>query len=425
MRAFLLSILTVSGVMFASCRCSPATAVPITMKVINSTKGPIYVDDTQGKLGLKVQRDLGGQLYAFDDLVCECRFCSNVCRACSSDCPDGGATVRRIAPGDVAEREWDGVVQIAGVTQCGDGTCLNQENAPLNEPFVLELCFMAQQPTGVSGFSDGGFAVGQIEEASKTCVTKRFMVQDGLVEIGPERGSSCVTTADCKGTDELCFAGSCTTGCPANTYPAPGSSNLGLSLGNASSFSQSTTARGTQYTGVGTISSTVYVGTTLKVYLTGLPNELHTGLLFISLPPGAAVPLATGATVSVTFLDNGQLDATGNRAVVIRDAASSKLLFAADMAQGGAMLTDADLAPFSVSSGPVPIGCRTNTCGRYLYATRRLASGTNVVDVEPGAQGSLVLSNGTWTMLSVNDGAYAKSGCPVSDIRPWVLWQAL
>jgi hypothetical protein len=36
-----------------------------------------------------------------------------------------------------------------------------------------------------------------------------------------------------------------------------------------------------------------------------------------------------------------------------------------------------------------------------------------------------VLSNGTWTMLSVNDGAYAKSGCPVSDIRPWVLWQAL
>lgn len=426
MRAFVLSVLTVSGVLLESCRCSPATAVPITMKVVNSTKEPIYVDAVEGKLGLTVQRHVLGQLYPFDDLVCECRYCANACGACAVDCPDGGAMVRRIAPGDVARREWDGVVQVSGLSQCREGgACLNQENAPLNEPFVLKLCFMAQKPTGVTSFDDGGLAPGQIEVAAQTCVEKTFMIEDGVVEIGPERGASCVTTTDCKGTDELCFAGSCTTGCPANAYPAPGSSNLVLSMGNLSSFSRSTTARATTYSGVGTISAIEYQGTTLQVHLSGLPNELRSALLSVLLPPGAGVRLPVGASVSVTYFDNGQKGALANRAIVLRDAASKQLLLAADMAQGAPMLTDAELAPFSVSSGAVPLGCRTSTCGRYLYATRRLASGSDVIDVEPGDRGSLVLSDGTWTILSINDGAFAHGACDVSDMRPWVLWQAL
>ena len=273
MRAFVLGVLTVSGVLFASCRCSPATAVPITMKVVNSTKEPIYVDAVEGKLGLTVQRNVLGQLYPFDDLVCECRYCANACGACAFDCPDGGAMVRRIAPGDVASREWDGVVQVSGLSQCLEGgACLNQENAPLNEPFVLKLCFMAQKPTGVTSFDDAGLAPGQIEVAAQTCVEKTFKIEDGVVEIGPERGATCVTTADCRGTDELCFAGSCTTGCPANAYPAPGSSNLVLSMGNLSSFSRSTIARATKYSGTGTISATEYQGTTLQNPPGGAPE---------------------------------------------------------------------------------------------------------------------------------------------------------
>ena len=128
--------------------------------------------------------------------------------------------------------------------------------------------------------------------------------------------------------------------------------------------------------------------------------------------------------MSITYLDNDQKGALANRAVVIRDAASKQLLFAADMAQGVPMLTDAELSPFSISSGAVPLGCRTSTCGRFLYATRRLASGSDVIDVEPGGRGSLVLSNGTWTILSINDGVFAHGACDVSDMRPWVLWQA-
>lgn len=426
MRAILLSSLTVLGVMLASCRCSPATPVPITMKVINSTKAPIYVDATEGRLGLTLEREVLGQLYPFDDLACECRYCSNACRS-SCTCADAGARVQRIEPGRRAERGWDGVVQVSGATGCSSGgTCLLQENAPTNEPFTLKLCYANHQPTGVAEFDDAGVALGQVEVPNQTCVEKRFMLEDGVVEIGPERGASCVTTADCKGVDELCFAGACTTGCPANQYPVPGSSSLGLGKDDMGFFTASPRGAGTQLQGTGTITSTGYVGSTFKVYLSrpGPSNEPLGGQLSISLPSGTGIPLEAGTAVSVTFVDNGRTGAEANRALVIRDGSSGQLLFAADTAQGGATLGAADLAPFAVSSGEVPIGCRTTTCGRHLYFTRRVAVGVEGVDVEPGERGRLVLSSGTWTLLSLSNGVFSSTECPVADLRPWVLWRS-
>lgn len=426
MRAILLSSLTVLGVMLASCRCSPATPVPITMKVINSTKAPIYVDATEGRLGLSLEREVLGQLYPFDDLACECRYCSNACRS-SCTCADAGARVKRVDPGGRAERGWDGVVQVSGSIGCAnDGTCLHQENAPTNEPFTLKLCYANHQPTGVAEFDDAGVAHGQVEVPAQTCVEKRFMLEDGVVEIGPERGASCATTADCKGVDELCFAGACTTGCPANQYPVPSSSNLGLGKDDTGFFTATPRGTGTQLHGTGTITSAFYVGSTLKVYLSrlGPANEALGGQLTIALPPGTGIPLETGTTVSVTYVDNGRPEAEANRALVIRGSPSGQLLFAADTAQGGATLVDADLAPFSVSSGEVPIGCRTTTCGRHLYFTRRVAVGAEGVDVEPGERGSLVLSTGTWTLLSLSNGTFASTECRVADMRPWVLWRS-
>jgi len=396
------------------------------MRVVNSTRDAIYVDATQNRLGLSLQRDVMGQLYPFDELACQCDYCSSTCSHVACACPDAGAMVRRISPDGGAERAWDGVVQVAG--QCAaQGSCLNQENAPLNEPFTLKLCFSTQQPSGVTQFDDAGVAPGQVEILGQTCVQKTFMIQDTVVEIGPEHGSSCVSTADCKGADELCFSGSCTTGCQANTYPAPGSSNLGLSIDDRGFFSQAPTlGGGTRSTGTGTITSTVYVGTTLKIYLSrpGSANEPLTGQLSIVLPPSTGVPLQAGTKVSVTFLDNGQEQAALNRAVLIRDAISGELLFAGDMAQGGPMLTDGDLAPFLVSSGAVPIGCRRTSCGRHLYYKRRLSSGADAVEVEPGKQGVVVLQNGTWTLLSISDGAFVSTSCDVSDMRPWVVWRS-
>jgi hypothetical protein len=325
----------------------------------------------------------------------------------------------------VAQRDWDGVVQVSSTSSCSNEPCLAQENGPLNEPFVLTLCYSSQRPSGVLEFDDGGLALGQVERSRESCLSKSFMIQDGVVEIGPGRGASCAASTDCEGENELCFDGSCTTGCPANDYPSPGTSNLGLVKDDMGFFTESARPEGQQYTGTGTITATLYQGGTLKIYLTRPgATEPQLGTLSVAIPSSSAVTLQAGTTVSVTFLDNGQKQAKANRAVVIRDAASTQVLFAADMAQGGPLLTDADLAPLAVSSGEVPIGCRMSDCGRHLYFTRRLASGAQAVDVEPGERGTLVLGDGTWEILSLSNGVSATQSCEVPDLRPWVLWRA-
>ena len=392
------------------------------MRVVNSSRDPIYVDGTQGRLGLTVERELNGKVYPFDDLACQCQQCANICNS-NCSCPEEAATIRRIGAGDVAERQWDGVVQVAGTRGCSPQPCLNQENGPLNEPFVLRFCYSAQEPSGVIAFDDAGVASGRVEALAQDCVDKSFIIQDGVVEIGPERGASCNSTSDCPRKDELCFSGACTTGCPANHYPSPGSSTVGLAKDDMGFFAESSREGGKSYVGTGSVSSTVYVGTSLKIYLTRHQDAgTLTAQLTLSLPPSTGVPIETGTLVSVTMLDNGQPGASTNRAVVIREATSNKVLLAADMGQGGSMLLESDLAPLSVTSGTVPIGCRVSACGRHLYYLRRMALSGGAVEVEPGERASLVTGADTWTILSVSNGAFASTSCAVSEMRPWVLW---
>lgn len=429
MRSILPHNLTLLGVFLLaglpSCRCSPPNPVPITMKVINATKSPLYVDATQNRLGLTVQRQVGGQLFGFDDLACECRYCTNVC-SLSCSCPDAGvALVQRVDPGATAQREWGGVVQISGSTTCGDGTCLNQENAPLNETFSLELCYSTQKPSGT--FNDAGIASGALVASAKTCVTKEFQVQDGVVEIGPQQGAACTTSADCKGADELCFGGSCTAGCPANDVPTSADYVLYVaSPDNMGFFTQNPrpgSATGKQFTGTGTISSVVYAGSSIEVSLTRVgstPGEQLTGKVTVQMPPSVGPPLKANTPVSVTVIDDGQT--TPNRAVVIRSVVSNGILFAADMAQKGALLSASDLAPFVITSATVPFGCKQDDCGRFLYYERHIAQGASSIDLEPGKVGTLTLSDGDYTFLSVNNGNYPTTRCTVDDLRPWVMW---
>lgn len=421
MRTLLLSLLTLTAL---GCRCSPATPVPITMKVVNSTRDPIYVDATRGKLGLTVQRDVAGTLFEFDDLACTCRYCSNVCDS-SCSCPDAGSPqIRRVDPGTTAERQWDGVVQISGVTSCGDGSCLSQENAPTNEPFTLKLCWTNQRPSGVQ-FSDAGVGQGELTTVSLTCIDKKFELQDGVVEIGPARGAACTTSADCKGLGELCFDNACTTGCPANDFPELGSnwSLLVSSPDNMGFFVQSPRTTGFELKGQGTITAVVYQGTSLQVSLTrpGLPNEMLTGKVTVQLPPMTGAPLQVGQAVTVTVVDDGKT--RPNRAVVMRDSMTDAVLFAADMAQDGALLTAMDLTPFSLSWNDSAIGCRIDGCGKLLFFKTKLTGVAGSVEVEPGKRASLA-SNGNYSLLNVSAGRYAgTTRCDVSDIRPWVLWR--
>lgn len=396
------------------------------MRVTNSTKDPIFLESRT--LGLTVRRDIGGQFYGFDDQSCECRMCARACDSTCS-CPDAGVSrIFKLQAGGTSTRDWNGVVLVSGVSTCSSaGMCLDPENAPLNEPFSLELCFSNQRPTGVQ-FDDAGVGPGELPALSKTCVTKSFMIQDGVVEIGPARGAACTTTADCKGQDELCFDGACTAGCPANEYPELGSNwdLIVASPDNMGFFTQMPRPpSGKQFSGTGTITSVVYVGSSLQVSLTrpGLPNEQLTGKVTVQLPPMVGAPLQVGASVTVTVVDDG--DKTPTRALVIRDSTKNTVLFAADMAQGGALLGAADLTPFSTATTEVPVGCRQNNCGRLLFFDRTWTWGASSVRAEPGKKVSLPLADGTWSFLNVTNGAYKTTRCEVTSIQPWVMWREL
>ena len=128
MRIFLLSI---SLMTFVGCHCSPATPQPVTLRVVNTTRSPIYLDGTAGRLGLTVKREVNGALFGFDDLACTCRYCVNACSTTCS-CPDAGTGhVIKVESGAKIERTWDGVVQVAGFNNCGTEGCLDQQNAPI------------------------------------------------------------------------------------------------------------------------------------------------------------------------------------------------------------------------------------------------------------------------------------------------------
>jgi hypothetical protein len=420
---FFLMLLSVAG-----CRCSPANPQPVTLRVINTTRSPIYVDATGGKLGLTVKRDINGNLFGFDDLACECRYCSNACNS-SCSCPDAGVErVLRLEPGSTTERTWDGVVQVAGFSNCGSQGCLDQQNAPLNEPFTLELCFSAQRPTGIA-FDDAGVGSGLLPKVTTTCTTQVFAPQDGEVEIGPARGSACMTTAECKGEGELCLDGACTTGCPANDFPQVGSEWI-LAIAspdNMGFFEMSARGdEGNQFSGTGTLTSAVYQSNSLLLSFSRpgpIMGEQLTGRVQIKLPIGTGAPLMAGKQVVATLIDDGD-DMAPSRAFTMRDAMTGELLFAADMGQGGRLLTATDLGPFSVGDGTVAVGCTQTSCGRLLYFPLRFSVGALTLDLDPGAQGKLTTGTGTWNFLNVSSGAYEKAtSCPVSDLRPFAFWK--
>ncbi|MFO0597467.1 MAG: hypothetical protein U0228_19320 [Myxococcaceae bacterium] len=420
---FVVSLTLVSG-----CRCSPATPQPVTLRVINTTRAPIYVDQSGGKLGLTIKRDVSGQLFAFDDLACQCRFCSNICSASSCTCPDAGVPkVRKIDPGSSAERTWDGVVQLNGFSNCSTEACLDQANAPLNEPFTLELCFNVQKPTGVR-FDDGGVGEGSLVALQSDCTTRTFAPQDLTVEISPARGSACTTNADCKGVNELCFDGACTTGCPANEFPTLGSDWVLLvaSPDNMGFFEQTARgATGKQFAGTGTLTSAVYQSGSLLLSFSRpgtVAGEMLTGRVQVKLPLGVGVPIVSGGMVKVLLTDDGA--DVPSRAVTVRDALTNDLLFAADMAQEQRAFTAAELTPVSITDGTVAAGCTQDACGRQLFFPLVFkAGGPDSLELLPGKEGELLAGAVRYHFLNVSSGRYETTTCSVKDQRPWLLWK--
>jgi hypothetical protein len=418
MRTFLLLSATL---LLAGCHCSPATPQAVTLRIVNGSNDPIYVDATGGTLGLAVERKVGDQWFAFDDAPCSCRTCDQACNlACS--CPDVTPFIRRVEPGATAERTWDGVVQVAAYSQCAASGCLGQENAPVDETFTVKLCWANEYTGGVA--ADAGVIADQLPTAGLSCTTNTFLPRDGVVEVGPQKGAACTTTADCKGTDEKCFDGACTTGCPANGVPIYGADyQLYVTLDDQGFFTQAPRGAGTAYSGQGVLSSVIFQGTSLELTLTrtGTSGETLKGLVTVTLPPGVGPPLASGSQVSVLVLD--QNSDSPARAVVVRDAATQQVLFVADMAQLGQGLAAADLSPFATQSATEPFGCRSDACGRELFFTMTLTDGNTAVTARPGSQATLTTGAGSYAFLPVADGAWETTTCTVDVLRPYTFWR--
>jgi hypothetical protein len=334
--------------------------------------------------------------------------------------------VIRIEPGSTAERTWNGVIQTAGFSNCGTDQCLDQVNAPLNEPFTLELCFNAQRPTGVR-FDDAGVGEGSIPVLSSTCTTRQFAPQDLVVEISPARGSACTTNADCKGMNELCFDNACTTGCPANDFPTLGAEWVLLvaSPDNMGFFEQSARgALGKQLTGTGTLTSAVYQSSSLLLSFSRagtVPGEQLTGRVQVKVPAGIGVPLTAGSMVKVLFTDDGA--DVPSRAISVRDATTDEVLFMADMAQGGRAFTAMETAPISISDGATAAGCTQDGCGRKLYFPLSFSGGGSQIDLLPGQEDELLVSGTRYHFLNVSSGRYATTSCDINDQRPWLFWK--
>lgn len=423
MRVLILSFL---AVLASDCTCAPDAPVAVTFRVRNTGVDPLYFDDSEGRLGLEVRR--GSDTVALAEQRCECEACETLCGNLSCVCPQPSPrAVRRLDPGASAERIFAGETFTDFLIAC-EGTrldCKNAENLPVNETLTLRLCFVNERPTGFPAAPDGGSAPGRLPDVGQICVDKPFRIADGVVEIGPVRGSTCTQDSECSGAGELCFDGSCTASCPANGFPELGASwSLRIpGIDDQGFFARTTAGEGDVYAGTGTLTSVLYQGQTMKLELSraGADGEPLRGTVFVSMPPGFAAPLPSGAQVAVRVIDRSR-QTPDNRAITIRDATGA-LIFAADTAQPGPLLSGEGLSPFTVSREADVIGCREDACGKLLYSRTRFAVGTDGIALAPGASADKSFTPGLYQLVNVGNGRYAKTTCTYDDLSPWMLWK--
>ena len=117
----------------AGCMCTPSAPKSVTLRLKNTSRSPVWVSQTNGSLGMEVQRGLSGGYHSFEESpACGCMACDVVC-----DGPCGCAPpikwVQNVQPGQSLQREWNGVVQIDTTAGCGGfgGTpCQQADNKP-------------------------------------------------------------------------------------------------------------------------------------------------------------------------------------------------------------------------------------------------------------------------------------------------------
>jgi hypothetical protein len=418
----------VLNVALAGCRCGPDVPTPVTLRLKNTSRGDLFVDDSDARLGLRVQRRVGGEWLSFVEAPrCACQACELVCDGCACDAGSTEPLVRKLAAGQSLERTWPGTVQVSGTGSCSGSfvagpACLTAENPPVDETFRLELCYAPEASGAAEG--DGGSVSGTLPAASVACVTREFKPLDGVVEVSPLRGADCTAHADCKGKGELCFGGACTTACPSTGFPEVGAAwQVRVQEPNDQGFfTVAQTDAGRLYTGTGKVGSVQYQNGTMTVWLErpAVPAGTWRGAVFLTLPPGSSVPLSAGPTVVARLLDHSSATSYDDRALTFREL-DGGLILAADSAQGRALLGAADTAPFSVAPGPDVVACQHDDCGKRLYYQTRFTGGPTEVLLEPGKTALSPVAGATYQLLNVADYRYESTFCPLKALSPYAI----
>jgi len=430
MKVRMRSAVVIFSLIFGGCLCTPSTPKAVTLRLKNTSRDTLFVDMTLGQLGMEVQRNVSGSLLTFTETPrCSCLTCENVCGGCS--CPEPEKLlVQRVPPGSTFERQWGGVVQLESTRGCGgfgnETKCVAPENAPYNEVFNLHLCY-ALTATITSGPNlDGGVEEGSLP-VDRSCVDREFRIDDGVAEIGPQRGADCVTTADCKGPGEMCFSGACTASCPANVFPSEAESTVRIAVDNRGYFDTTMMGSKVVYTGSGTVGSASYNASSLRIFLTRpgmMAGEMLTAVVDLDVPKAMHLgPLAAGQRVTVRLVDASPVSRpASNTGLVVRDETGA-LLIVADSGLDAPNLAAADLAPFTVSFGGAPVGCRITGCGKELFNEGTFSDGLKTVKLSPGQSANIVNTGGTYRALNVFGAEYPTSSCETKVIRPYIVWR--
>lgn len=414
------------------CQCGPEVATPVTLRIRNTSSEPLFVDATDGRMGLNVQRRVGEAWFDFVETPpCECLSCDRVCDdTCVCPKVETVRQVLKVPPGGTFEREWSGAVLADSVGSCrsdpvGGPACLKSDVPTLDERFRVRLCYANTAP-GV-GPTDGSAPVpGVLPESGTVCTEREFTVTDGTVELGPLPARPCQWDTECQG-GAVCLEGVCTNSCPAHDYPAVGGAwqvyvSEPEELGVPGFFTVSFSGARRIHEGTGTLSSVRYANgsVTLQLSRPAQPSGDAKATLTATLPPDSAVPLVVGERLTVRVVDASNSSNPTNRALVVRDA-EGFLLLAADPAQAVAVLGASDTQPLTVAALPSTEGCEATPCGKRVYFRTEFRAGTTVAALAPGERADFVANGASWSVLNVSNAEQRGASCPVGRRMPYVL----
>jgi hypothetical protein len=407
MRLPLPLLLVVSALPACNCNKSGAdTPTPVTIRFTNTTSSALFIDATDTTYGMEVAPN-GASTSAppFMETLptaCACLTCDQVCSP--GGCPGSPCTpptptnpqVQAVAAGDSVQRDWSGVYYNNQQESCGalvgGQSCLQHTNDFPDDTFTARICYALSLP-GAAGVDAGVPFPGALPTGELVCAQTSFQPQQGTVQLKPPPPVPCdvdAGTSACP-AGQLCFSGTCSSGCPASSFPAYGTAGYAVVVNSpdyspaTAFFTRADTATATTWSGSGTIDSAAY-GTTIS--LNFVRSGTLKGTLSFVLPPigGGFQPagFTSGDPVAVTVIEAPP--GSGNRAFVIRDN-TGQLLQAVDMAYDAPILGSADTAPFTVTPLTGAIGCRStgDTC-KAIYGETRFTTPEGPAPTLPPAE---------------------------------------